>query len=407
MWDRGANAATRFTLGQYNLQGANFNVYPDENNTNKLYFNSPTIDPAAIRAFTTANINGPLFVRNVGTSLLNANLADLDIDEDVYAAYLMGQAEFGTLTITPGVRFEHTKLGIGGFRLDNGTTVVPLRSSQTYDSWLPSLIFKLAPTGETVLRLAYSRSLGRPEYSQLNPGGTLSLATGTEVLSLGNPGLKPYLADNADLSAEWYFARGGLISVGAFGKWVKNPIFSRITNQVNGVYAGVTYPLLQTTQPINGETGHIYGIEAQYQQQFTFLPGLLSGLGVELTGTLVKSSLRTFEGRKVSFPSQSGHLYGATLFYQKGGFEASVAYHVTGRALLVLGATANDDQANNDLRRLDAKASIELFKGVSIFAEAQNLTDEPTRQYQGGNRSWLIQNERYGRTFYGGVSARF
>jgi TonB-dependent receptor len=407
VWDRGTTAATRFTLGQFNLQGGNFDVYPDNDNSDKLYLNAPTIDPAAMRQFTAANLTGPYFVKNVATSLANNSLADLDIDEKVYAAYLMGQVEFGRLTITPGIRLEHTRLGIGGNRLDNGTTIVPLHTSQSYDSWLPSLIFKLQPTNQIILRLAYSRSLGRPEYSQLNPGGTLSLASGTEVLSLGNPGLKPYTADNADFSAEWYFGKGGLLSVGAFAKWVKDPIFSRVTTQTNATYAGTVYPILQTTQPINGKTGKIYGIEAEFQQQFTFLPGLLSGFGVELTATFVSSKLTTFDGREVDFPNQSGHLYGAQLFYQKGPFEASVAYHVTGKALLALGGVANDDQFNNDLRRLDAKASLQLMRQVSIFFEAQNLTDEPTRQYQAGNPDWLIQNERYGRTYYGGVSVKF
>jgi TonB-dependent receptor len=403
VWTRGGTAATRFTLGQFNLQGPTYNVYPDS--SGQAYLNGPTIDPAAIVAFTAANLNGPYFVKDVNTSLANNNLSDLDVDEDVAAAYIMANLRFGDLTVTPGLRYEHTKLGIGGKRIDNLTTVVPLHFSNDYDSWLPSLIFKLTPARQVVLRLAYSRSLGRPEYSQLTPGGTLSFST-VEAVSLGNPNLKPYIADNADFSGEWYFARGGLFSVGAFAKWIKNPIFTRTQTVTNGVYAGVTYPTLQITQPLNADSGHIYGIEAQLQQQFTFLPGLLSGFGVGLTGTLVKSSVRTFDGRKTTFPNQSGHLYGAQLFYQKGPFEASVAYHVTGKALLALGATANDDQFNNDLRRLDAKASLEVIHNVHVFFEAQNLTDEPTRQYQAGNTNWLIQNERYGRTYYAGVSVR-
>lgn len=48
-----------------------------------------------------------------------------------------------------------------------------------------------------------------------------------------------------------------------------------------------------------------------------------------------------------------------------------------------------------------------VIENVRIFAEAQNLTDEPTRQFQAGNPDWIIQNERYGRTFYGGVSVQF
>ena len=48
-----------------------------------------------------------------------------------------------------------------------------------------------------------------------------------------------------------------------------------------------------------------------------------------------------------------------------------------------------------------------LLRNVTLFVEGQNLTDEPTRQYQAGNRNWVIQNERYGRTFYVGASVKF
>jgi len=406
VWTRGG-ATTRFTLGQFNLQGPTYSVYPNSADTSRAYINGPTISETAITAFTAVNLNGPFFVKDVATSLANNTLADLDIDEDVYAAYAMAQLEFGKLAVIPGLRFEHTKLGIGGFRIDRGATVVPLRFTNDYNDVLPSLLLKLTPNDRTIVRVAYSKSIGRPDYNQLTPGGTLSNASGIDTLSSGNADLKPYRADNADIIAEYYFGAGNLISVGAFGKWIRNPIFTQTQTLTNFNYAGTVYPTLIATQPFNADKGHIYGIEAQYQQQFTFLPGLLSGFGINLNATLTKSSVRTPAGRKTSFPSQSGHLYGAQLFYQKGPFEASIAYHVTGKALLLLGATANDDQYNNDLRRLDAKAGVTIWQDVQLFVEAQNLTDEPTRQYQAGNTEWIIQNERYGRTFYAGVSAKF
>jgi TonB-dependent receptor len=164
---------------------------------------------------------------------------------------------------------------------------------------------------------------------------------------------------------------------------------------------------LTISQPLNAVSADIIGVEAAFQQQFTFLPGFLSGFGIELNGTLVDSSLRLPSGRTSSFPQQSNFLYGAQLFYQRGPVEASVAYHNTGKSLIAAGGLDYQDQYNDDLRRLDAKVSVEVLEGITVFAEGQNLTDEPTRQYQGGRTDWFIQNERYGRTFYGGVSARF
>jgi TonB-dependent receptor len=228
---------------------------------------------------------------------------------------------------------------------------------------------------------------------------------------LGNAQLKPFVSDNLDVTAEWYFARGGLFSLGVFAKFISNPIFTSTFTVEDGTFAGTSYGRIEFTQPLNGEAADIIGLEAAFQQQFTFLPGFLSGFGVNLNITLTDSNLRTpaEDGafRRTTFPEQSELLYGAQLFYQKGPFEASVAYHHTGSALIAADTDPLADQHNDDLRRLDAKASFAVTKNIGLFVEAQNLTDEPTRQYQGGNPNWVIQHERYGRTFWVGASARF
>ena len=64
------------------------------------------------------------------------------------------------------------------------------------------------------------------------------------------------------------------------------------------------------------------------------------------------------------------------------------------------------DQPNDGLERLDAEARFTLLRNVTLFAETQNPTDAPTRQYQGNRKDRIIQKERYGRTFYSGVSVK-
>ncbi|QJU60242.1 TonB-dependent receptor [Sphingomonas sp. AP4-R1] len=405
-WVRASATANRWTLGQYNLGGPGVCVNPDSANVKQCYYNSPTFDIDALKAFTAQNLGGALMPLDAATTLSNNTIADFQLKEKVAAGYAMANLKFGALTITPGIRYEHTSLDITGFRLvANSTTILPDARHNTYDDFLPSLIIKVAPSATTIFRFAYSKSLGRPEYSNLSPGGSINSTDGT--VSLGNPDLKPYRADNFDATAEWYFAKGGLLSIGAFAKIIKNPIFSQTTVLRNTTYAGVAYSVLGITQPLNADKGDIIGIEAQYQQQFTFLPGLLSGLGISLNGTLTDSNLTLPDGRKSTFPQQSKYLYGAELFYQKGIVEASIAYHNTGHSLLAIGSPAYNDQYNDDLRRLDAKASVAVWRDIRVFVEAQNLTDEPTRQYQAGIKDWVVQNERYGRTYYAGLSAKF
>ncbi|WP_213980444.1 TonB-dependent receptor [Sphingomonas sp. dw_22] len=414
-WGRGGNAATRFTMGQFGLDGPAVIVRPDNDDPGREFVNGPTFNIQALKDFTAKNIGGAFFVKDDPTSIANATLNDFNLTEDVGAAYVMAKLKFGVVTVTPGVRFEHTRLHITGNQLQDGTTILPATRSSDYDDFLPSLIFRVDPSPDMVLRLAYSRSIGRPEYANLSPGGEITVDDGTQPglkavsVSFGNPDLKPFRADNFDATAEWYFAKGGLLSFGAFAKFIKNPIFTQSYTLFDTSFNGQPYETASFSQPLNADKGKILGLEAQYQQQFDFLPGLLSGFGIALNATLTESNLDIPDGPKGTFPGQSDYLYGAKLFYQKGRVEASIAYHNTGKQLISAGLLDSgvQDQYNNDLRRLDAKASFKLLPGTQLFFEAQNLTDEPTRQYQSGNTDWIIQNERYGRTFYAGISAKF
>lgn len=412
IYTRGSSPATRFTLGQFDLAGAAVNVYPAGDG--RAYVNAPTIDADKIIAFTAANLSGPFFMFDEEGTLEDGTLSDFDLDEEIWAAYAMANLRFGIATLTPGLRYERTSVDITGFRLDEeGMTAEPARGEADYQNWLPSLILRLEPSRDLIFRLAYSRSLGRPEYARLNPGGSIAYEEGSTPgtfegsVSLGNPDLRPYRSDNLDASAEYYFARGGLVAVAAFAKFIEDPIFTQSYTQNDVSFGGRQYERLEFSQPLNADSGRITGIEAAFQQQFTFLPSFLSGFGIELNAALIDSELKTPDRGTTAFPSQSDYLYGAQLFYQTDRFEASIAYHNTGKSLLSLGDEPFEDQYNNDLRRLDAKASFALLPNVRVFAEAQNLTDEPTRQYQGGREDWNIQNERYGRTVYGGLSVRF
>lgn len=399
IYDRG-NAANRFTL--VGLAGEDVLSFPKKG-VGMLV--SPTIDEDLIRAFTEGKLDTLQFVRNTATSLANENLNDFSIDENVYAGFAMANLDFGAFAVTAGVRAERTELDITGFQLVGGTTVVPATGGRNYTNILPSIVLRAQPQDDVILRAAYSRSIGRPNYADLTPGGTVSVID--ESASIGNPALKPYQSENLDVAAEWYFAPGGMLSLGVFAKFIKDPIFTETVTLTDVEFAGNQFDTLSLSQKQNADKADLIGLEAAYQQQFTFLPGFLSGFGVNLNLTVIDSSLRVPGRENTGFPEQSKLLWGAQLFYQKGPVEASVAYHHTGRALIAVDSDPETDQFNDDLRRLDAKVSFDLMRNIRVFFEGQNLTDEPTRQYQGGHRDWVIQNERYGRTFYAGASFRW
>lgn len=404
------SAANRFTLGQFGLQGDDMTVYPRRR---RGYLITPVIDAGAIANFTDDPANARFFVLNAGSTLANAVLGDLDLDENITAAYAMANLDFGMVKVTPGLRVERTQLDIRGFQLENGEDVVPATARRNYTDLLPSLIVRVTPRVDVIVRLAYTRSLGRPNYSDLTPGGEVEFedngdGTFDGSVSLGSPGLKPFVSDALDAGVEYYFAPGGLLSLGGFVKFIRNPIYTNSFTLTDTTFGGRDYVRLDFSQRANGSSAEIFGLEAAYRQQFTFLPGAWSGFGVEANITFIESDLKV-PGRvdPAAFPEQSELLFGIQAFYQKGAVEASIAYHHTGRALIALGDVELNDQYNDDLRRLDAKASFAINKNFKVYVEAQNLTDEPTRQYQSRRRDYVIQHERYGRTFYLGGSVQF
>ena len=67
--------------------------------------------------------------------------------------------------------------------------------------------------------------MARPQLQNLAPtiSGLTTPVFGVDAVpsvTLGNPELSPFRAENSDLSSEWYFPEGGLLSVAVFRKEV-------------------------------------------------------------------------------------------------------------------------------------------------------------------------------------------
>jgi len=110
-----------------------------------------------------------------------------------------------------------------------------------------------------------------------------SISETNQTLTVNNPSLLPQMAKNWDVSLQYYFEPVGNLSVGWFQKRIRDYIVSGIVsgtigggadNGYNGEYQGFT-----RLMSANAGTAKVDGWEISYQQQFTFLPGVLKGLG--------------------------------------------------------------------------------------------------------------------------------
>ena len=110
-----------------------------------------------------------------------------------------------------------------------GEEFAPARSRYSVFSPLAQTVWKIPGTKGDQLRLALTRTYRAPPLSRLVP--TLFYQTfNTEVSPdiVGNPALRPELATGLDAAWEHYFASGGLVSVSASSRAIRDFIRSTV-----------------------------------------------------------------------------------------------------------------------------------------------------------------------------------
>lgn len=326
------------------------------------------------------------------------NRSEREVDETDKGVFF--QADFNTtfggmvLRGNAGIRYAQTEVTAKGWQtITVGTPPVTtydyVTTDNDYDDVLPSFNLALEPRDDVVIRLGAAKVMSRPTLGDLTPGGSVSPTTRT--VSYGNPLLDPFRATNYDFSVEWYFQTEGLLAAAVFYKDIDSFITSETVgipyNQLglpNELLQGAASPtdIFQVTRRLNGEGGALKGIEVQYQQPFTFLPGLWSNFGFTGNVTWVDSEVSYGTAGKNRLTGQSKNTANATLYYEDGPFQARVSVAHRSQYLLSFpGANGNSEEGVNDTTNVDASMSYEFTPNLTFSLEGINLTDAYTDRY--------------------------
>ena len=152
----------------------------------------------------------------------------------------------------------------------------------SYHYFLPSLDLNLLVTPEVKVRLDLSRTEDAPPNGSLIPNTTYGGRVNALTANGNNPGLLPYLSDNFDLGAEWYYGANSYVSLDGFFKHVTNFPTSSVTTvtvpindpapAINPVGGGTLSntsgkPLqFAETTVSNALAADVHGLEATWQQ---------------------------------------------------------------------------------------------------------------------------------------------
>ncbi len=180
------------------------------------------------------------------------------------------------------------------------------QSSTDYGDFFPSLNATFDLTEKLVLRAAYAGTIGRPRLDFITPGITISAPeVANPTITLNNPNLKPWKAQNFDLSLEAYNFKDGVGSIGVFQKDIRNffgDLRTPVTPELLALYGLENDSSLlnySISTQINAGDAKVTGLEFGYRQSLTFLPHWARGLQVFVSATKLKvqgSSTSDFVG---------------------------------------------------------------------------------------------------------------
>jgi TonB-dependent receptor len=351
------------------------------------------------------NNNREKFILDEDESALVSNGAALgrnfDVNETHSAAY--GMATYNmedNMTLVGGLRLEQTQTNVKGqVYLADTDTLQDRTETKDYISVLPSAHLTYRLDEESNMRFAATRSFARPDFGALAPGGAYSEADG-EFRS-GNPDLEPTYALNFDAMYEHFINNTGIISGGLFYKDITDPIFqSTSTGSYNG-NDSVTF-----VRPENGEDAWLGGMELAFNRRLDFISDSLKDFGVQTNYTHMRSVMELPDGRKTSIPRQADQLYNASLFFDNNEFAVRVAVNHKGEYIQEHGDNKEEDNFYGDYTSVDLSASYNPNDQLMVYLEANNLTNEPLKYYQ-GSKGRPLQTEYYGARASMGVKYSF
>ncbi len=258
------------------------------------------------------------WTRNANNDYIAVTNFSKRAEETISAVFLRGDLSLlrNRLRLTGGLRVEQTNVKAEGPRNDptlayqrdasgnvlRGPTGAPLLSVPTnaglpysqltliergmkadkeYLRLFPSLNASYSLADGLIGRLAFSESVGRPDFNQYAGGVTLpdiELISPNSRITVNNASIKAWQARTYMARVEYYFGTVGSFSVGGFIRDYTN-FFRNVTDYVSpsfletyGLDAEEYGTILTVTQFNETERIRQHGFEIDYKQSLTFLP---------------------------------------------------------------------------------------------------------------------------------------
>lgn len=361
---------------------------------NYLYPNSAGFDPAvgdSLSRLPLTNVFAPENIRKSNGFVIEDGTQPQDTYEGkntLTAGYVSGSLPMGNFDVTVGFRGEYNVQ-----QLNARTNTGPIAINNPIFSALPSLNVAYNLGNRSLVRVAYGRTVNRPEFRELAP--FLYYQYEYEAAIYGNPKLKTATIDNIDARWEMYPNPGEIISVGGFYKNFTNPI--------------ETYLQVTTDNPQfsygNAPTANSYGVELEFRKSLASLglAKILRNTSVNLNAAWIHSNVdigtnlaNANQIRNRPLQGQSPYIINAGLYYfdEASGFSVNVAYNVFGPRIFSVGDKNFPSWWEMPRNSVDFQISKTWAKRFETKFNIQNLLDATYSIYQDNDNNNEIKTDQ-------------
>ncbi len=264
-------------------------------------------------------------------------------------------------------------------------------------NFLPSANVSYNFTKKSLVRLAYGRSLNRPEFREWAPFKFYDFNFNVNVfgslfptvLSGNGKALNVATIDNIDLRYEFYPSANELFHIGVFYKNFTNPIEQYILPGSNRIYTFA-----------NAKTAFVEGVEFDLRKNLNFIGGnFFRDISLIANASLIKSEIEIGNsiGQQAVRPlqGQSNYVINAGFYYQNEdtGFSGSLTYNVFGPRIFLVGSTDYPSYGELPRNTIDLSLTYPFSHKVAITFAAQDLLNQPVQIVQDINQDGVFERD--------------
>ncbi|QKX16100.1 TonB-dependent receptor [Microbulbifer sp. YPW1] len=355
-------------------------------------------------------------------------LTTFELDEDTTSVYAQANYEMEVAGRVVdgifGLRYVSTSRDMTFFdvaQLDANGNPLAETGSGSNSKLLPTFTVRYGITDDLIARFAYTSTLQRPGFAQLNPwinyAPTVTDANGTATA--GNPDLEPVESQNYDISLEYYFGDASAVYGTVFRRDIEGFFYdakSYVTYQAETEDEPSRYIL---TTPGNTSNGRLQGLELGATYFPENLPGLLDGFGVQASYTMLDSEqdVPVYDDQGILVGMEDTPIFGVS----DSSYSVVLAYDKNDLDMRLSYVWRDDFLANYEARSfanplgvyreaevsMDFQASYDVSDNLVVTFDATNLTDEEYRSYYENQSIYNLGNAIFSRTFALGARYSF